>query len=89
MLNCSRPFVFDVVLQSVVGEHLKGFHDFFGGVGRGKGGKQQNTQDLRFFWKILDFIAQKWCSSVVPEQVILDARLRIPVWRAFRPAVNI
>ena len=39
-----------------------------------------------FFSKIC---AQMWCLSMVSEHVILELRLRIPVWRACRPVVNV
>ena len=62
---------------------------FLAELGGGRGANSKTHKICVFFWKLLDFIAQKWCSNVVPEQVILDARLRIPVFLAFRPAVNI
>ena len=86
MLNSSRHFVFDVVLQSVVGEQFKGFQKIGGGVRRGGRSNSKMYNICLFFSKIC---AQMWCLSMVSEHVILELRLRIPVWRACRPVVNV
>ena len=64
----------------------KGFRKLvaeFGGGGRSNS-KMYNI--CLFFSKIC---AQMWCLSIVSEHVILELRLRIPVWRACRPVVNV